>query len=128
MKILLDTCTFIWIVSDPAKLSVRVQQVFSHGEHEFFLSVLSLWEIMILYQINKLGFADDPEKTIERACNTYAIEVLFLYPAAIFVLRDLPFHHKDPFDRMLICQAKAHTMPILTPDPLIQQYRIETIW
>ena len=128
MKLLLDTCTFLWIVTDDDTLSRESRKLFSDPTNDVFLSAISGWEIMLKYSLGKLPLPTPPEQFILTQRSLHHIEALPLREEATVLLPKLPALHKDPFDRMLICQAIQHELTILTPDPLITQYAIRTIW
>lgn len=128
MKILLDTCAFIWITTDAPELSKKARDVFRNPENEIFLSSVSVWEIMVKNNIGKLPLPDEPENFVCLKRQQHAIETLSLTEQAVFHLKKLPKHHQDPFDRMLICQALEHNLTILTSDDKIVQYPVATVW
>ena len=127
MRLLLDTCAFLWIaggepLSDVAAAAVR------EPSNEVLLSAVSAWEIMVKYGNGQLPLPEPPERLIPAERSLRGIATLSLDEDASFHLARLPLLHRDPFDRMLICQAIMHGLPIVTPDPLITQYPIRTIW
>jgi PIN domain nuclease of toxin-antitoxin system len=128
MKLLLDTCTFLWLVTDDDSLSLESRKLFSDPTNDVFLSAISGWEIMLKYSLGKLPLPTPPEQFLSTQRSRHNIEALPLREEATGHLPKLPALHKDPFDRMLICQAIQHELTILTPDPLITQYAIRTIW
>ena len=128
MKILLDTCTFLWIISDDQRLSEHARWLFSDSENEIFLSSISAWEISIKYSLGKLPLPKSPGKYIPEQRELHKIQSLPLKEEATFYLSKLPNLHKDPFDRILICQAITSELIILTPDELIVQYPLRTDW
>lgn len=128
MKLLLDTCTFLWIASDAATLSPLARQLFSDPNQEVFLSSVSAWEISVKYALGKLPLPEPPGTFVPAQRIQHGIEVLPLNEEATLSVAALPLLHKDPFDRMLVCQALVHELTILTPDPLIQQYAVPTAW
>jgi PIN domain nuclease of toxin-antitoxin system len=128
MKLLLDTCTFLWIVTDDNTLTTESRKLFSDPTNDVFLSAISDWEIMLKYSLGKLPLPTPPEQFLSTQRSRHHIEALPLREEATVHLPKLPPLHKDPFDRMLICQAIQHELTILTPDPLITQYAIRTIW
>lgn len=128
MKILLDTCTFLWIINDSKELSARARKLFLDKRNEAFFSVVSVWEIMIKYQLKRLPLPQPPETLIPEQCRLHAIEPLSLASDDVFELRKLPPLHDDPFDRMLVCQALAKNMTLLTPDKVIRDYPAESAW
>jgi PIN domain nuclease of toxin-antitoxin system len=128
MRILLDTCTFLWIVTDAPELSDLARDVFVNPGNEVYLSAVSTWEITIKHTIGRLPLPEAVEKFIPAQREEHGVASLALQEEATLHLTRLPEMHKDPFDRMLICQAIVHGLVILTPDELIMQYPIRCIW
>ena len=128
MRILLDTCTFLWIITDAPELSTRASKQFREPTNEVFLSPVSTLEISIKYAIGRLPLPETPETFIPTQREHHGIETFPLEENAALHLARLPQLHKDPFDRILICQAIIHGMVIMTPDELILQYAIQSIW
>ncbi len=128
MHILLDTCAFLWIISDSPKLTKTARNLFQQPENEVFLSSVSFWEISVKYQLGKLKLPESPRHYIPKQRMNHGIETLAISEADISHLLTLPNVHKDPFDRMLVCQAIEGNMTLLIPDPLIQDYPVKTIW
>lgn len=128
MKVLLDTCAFLWITTDDAQLSESARQIFKNPNNEIFLSSVSAWEIIVKNGIGKLPLPSLADEFIASQRIKHEIDSLPLTEKAVFHLNKLPNHHKDPFDRMLICQAIEHDLTILTSDSLIVQYPVNTVW
>jgi PIN domain nuclease of toxin-antitoxin system len=128
VKVLLDTCTFLWIISDDKSLSPASRDIFSDPSHEIVLSAISVWEILVKYSLGKILLPTPVDQFIPQQRERHGIGTLALEEAATGHLPKLPALHKNPFDRMLICQAIQHELTILTPDPLITQYAIRTVW
>ena len=128
MKLLLDTCTFIWITQGSDRLTPAVFEAFSSPDNTVFLSVISTWEISIKFILGKLTLPLPPKVFIPKERRRHLITKLPLLEDDIFPLTNLPKIHNDPFDRMLICQAIEHGLTILTPDEAIQSYPVKTIW
>ncbi len=128
MRILLDTCTFLWIIRGKPEASRTALTLFSDVNNETFLSSVSAWEIAVKHRLGKLPLGDVPVRYVPAERDKHGIESLPLAEADTLVLDKLPLLHHDPFDRMLICQAIANQMVILTPDPLITQYPVLTRW
>jgi len=128
MRILLDTCTFLWIIRGKPEASRTALTLFSDVNNETFLSSVSAWEIAVKHRLGKLPLGDVPVRYVPAERDKHGIESLPLAEADTLVLDKLPMLHHDPFDRMLICQAIANQMVILTPDPLITQYPVLTRW
>ncbi len=117
MIILTDTCDFLWFISDDPKLPAHRRQAIQDPGNMVFLSAVSSSEIAIKHSIGKLSLPSHPAKYIRDARLKHGISSLPLAEEATLLLADLPLHHKDPFDRMLICQALAHGMTFITSDP-----------
>ncbi len=128
MRILLDTCTFLWIISDAEDLSATAVESFSSPDNEVYLSAVSVWEIAVKFRLGRLPLPDAPERFIPMQRDRHAVASLPLKEEAVGHLLKLPPLHRDPFDRVLICQAIEHELVLLTPDPLILQYPVRTIW
>lgn len=128
MKILLDTSTFLWIITDSPELSKKAKAVYLDEENEVFLSTISAWEIAIKYKLKKLPLPSSPDKYIPYQREQHQINSLALTDEATFFLPKLPDFHKDPFDRMLICQALADNMTLLSSDENIIKYPVQVIW
>jgi len=128
LNILLDTCTFLWIASDNPELSDTARRLFSDPGNEVYLSVASAWEIIIKHKLGKLPLPEPPHEFVKKWRTRHEIDSLPLDEAAVLQLSRLPDYHKDPFDRILICQAIAGGMIILTPDPRITKYPIRSEW
>lgn len=128
MDVLLDTSTFIWVIANPKRLSKRAKDICFNEKNVLYFSVISAWEMQIKYQLNKLPLPETPEKIIQSQIIKHDIVVLPVELENIFLLSTLPPIHKDPFDRMLVCQAKTRKMVILTPDPILRKYTVKTIW
>jgi PIN domain nuclease of toxin-antitoxin system len=128
LNVLLDTCTFLWLVTDRRELSRRARDVFRSPENRLFLSAASAWEIALKHSTGRLWLADPPETFVPRERERHAIEALPIDEADALAAGSLPAIHRDPFDRLLVCQALARRMPILTPDRLIRRYSVTTIW
>jgi PIN domain nuclease of toxin-antitoxin system len=124
MRVLLDTCEFLWLVTGDARLSPKVISVVRDPQNEVFLSVVSFWEISIKHSLGKLPLPQAPEKFISLQREKHFIASLVLDEAAIAQLSTLPTLHRDPFDRMLICQARAHGLTLASSDPLVRQYSV----
>lgn len=128
MDLLLDTCTFLWIANESKELTPKVCTEFSNPENRVFLSSVSYWEILIKYQLNRMKLPESPVQFVPKFREKHGIESLALQEEAVTHLARLPIYHKDPFDRILVCQAIAHGLTIATPDPLIVQYPVRIVW
>jgi PIN domain nuclease of toxin-antitoxin system len=127
MKILLDTCEFLWLVSGDAKLSAAVAAAVRDPDNQVFLSVVSFWEISVKYNLGKLPLPQPPAPFIPLQREKHLIAPLALDEAAVAQLAGLPALHRDPFDRMLVCQAQAHGLTLASTDPLVRQYPVTVL-
>ncbi len=128
MKILLDTCAFLWFAFDSPRLSKHASEVFLDESNELYLSAASVWEISIKHAGGKLSLGQRPDIFIPKARDANAIATLDIDEESALHAGRLPALHADPFDRMLIAQAVVHGMTILTPDPLIERYAVRVRW
>ena len=128
MKLLLDTCTFLWIVAGHPRLSPRAGDVFRSPEHEVYLSAASAWEIAVKHGLGRLPLPEPPERFVPAMRDHHGIESLAIDEESVLQTTRLPALHRDPFDRLLVCQAIVHGMTLLTPDPLVTQYPARVIW
>lgn len=102
--------------------------MFQDPANQAFLSAVSAWEIAVKHGLGKLLLKQPPEIFVPHERVAHKITDLVLREDEVLRVMQLPTLHKDPFDRMLICQALANGLTILTPDPLIRQYPVPTIW
>ena len=128
MRLLLDTHTFLWFISGDGQLSSKARELISDPENEVLLSVASLWEIVIKVGLGKLRLAGSFEEVIPSQLQSNDIEVLGIELAHLSELNHLPQHHKDPFDRLIIAQALAEGMPLLSKDDNFKEYRVQLLW
>ena len=128
MKLLVDTCTFLWIASESPRLSKSAGAAFLDLNNERYLSAASAWEIAIKYASGRLPLPERPDILIPRVREASGIETLEIDEQSALHAGKLPGLHADPFDRMLVAQAIVHGMTILTPDPEIEQYGVRVFW
>lgn len=128
MKALLDTCTFLWIVAGDPALSKPARDAFCDPVNEVYLSAVSTWEITVKHAMGRLPLPEDPSTCVPRWRRDHGIDALPLDEDSTLHLARLPAMHRDPFDRMLICQAIVGGMVLLTPDQALMQYPVRTLW
>jgi PIN domain nuclease of toxin-antitoxin system len=128
MKLLLDTHTFIWWTIQKARLSANALAVMQNPQNELLLSIASLWEMQLKIQLGKLHFNLPLPQLIEDQQRINGLRLLPIDPNHIYTLDQLPFHHKDPFDRLLVAQAIDESLPLLTADPALAAYPVQIIW
>ena len=127
MKFLLDTHIFLWFISRDARLSGSLRQIIRDPENDVYLSVVSIWEVIIKYGLGKLFLPEPPEIYLPRQRRLHLIESLPVDEASVAQLSKLPLLHRDPFDWMLICQALQHNLTIATVDNAIRAYPVPVI-
>lgn len=127
MKLLLDTHAFLYAINQPERLSSKVANMLLDPSVPRWLSAISLWEIAVKIQIGKLDLPRESAYYLKhlQQLRAQVLDVASHHSLGVF---DLPMHHKDPFDRLLIAQAREENMVLLTKDPLIQLYEVETLW
>lgn len=128
MRILLDTHAFLWLVTDDPKVSAPAKAVFLENDNELLLSAVTGFEIAVKYSLGKLGLKEPPKQFISKRIQANALIPLAITIEHTVLLADLPFHHRDPFDRLLVAQALSDSLPILSADTLLSAYGIERIW
>ena len=128
MKVLLDTHTFLWWITDDPKLSLRVRGIISEGENEIFISAATGWEIAIKSQIGRLKLPDEPQRFILEQLKINGMKSLPIEMRHALHVSTLPAYHQDPFDRILIAQAQMEDLPVLSADPEIGKYEVTIIW
>lgn len=122
MRLLLDTNVFLWLISGDARLSGDMRRDIVDTSNEVYLSVISLWEASIKYQLGKLTLPEPPERYLPTQRRRHQIVSLPLNERSVCELAELPPLHRDPFDRMLVWQAISHGLTIVTSDRVIRAY------
>lgn len=128
MRLLLDTCTFLWSVEGGAALSPTVAALLVDPANDVYLSVVSAWEISVKHAMGKLPLPEPPERFVPNQRQARGIEPWPLDEEAALYLHRLPAHHRDPFDRMLVCQALVGGLTLVTPDEHIARYPVRVLW
>ena len=128
MNLLLDTCTFLWVIDRVDQLSPGVRELLEDSTSALILHQASAWEIQIKYQTGKLGLRDRPEIIVREGLNRHGIAYHRMTDEAIWHLEKLPEHHRDPFDRLLISHALTEGLKLVTPDPRIHDYPVLCVW
>jgi len=127
MRLLLDTHIFLWFISGDKRLPKSIQESIQNFDNEIYLSVVSLWETIIKFQLGKLPLPEPPEIYLPKQRERHLISSLELNESSVSRLTELPLLHRDPFDRMLICQAIEHDMTIVTVDDLVRSYPVSLL-
>ena len=128
MKLLLDTCTFLWWCEGSDRIPASIRAHVSDPTNEVFLSTVSVGEIALKHGLGKLPLPQPPEHFVPEQRERHAFQSLPVDEASVLQMPKLPSIHNDPFDRILICQAIEHGMTLVTPDHLIAQYPVRLSW
>lgn len=128
MRLLLDTCTFLWFIARDARLPQSLVEKIGSPDNEVFLSAISLWEASVKQKLGKIVLPEDAGEYLPKQRQRHQIESLALDEDSVTHLKRLPELHRDPFDRILICQALEKAFTLVTPDEAIRQYPIKTLW
>ena len=126
MSFLLDTHTLLWFLFNSPELSKKALEKIQSNEN-VYVSIISLWEIEIKKSIKKLDI-DYSCSELVGLCGKENIDLLQVLPKHIDKIKDLPFIHRDPFDRLLIAQAQSENLTIITKDLIIPKYDVKTMW
>ncbi len=127
MQLLVDTHIFLWYVTDDSQLSSIHKQAIQEPTNLVFFSSVSASEIAIKYSIRKLSLPQHPSLYVPHLRKQHQFLELPLEEASSLMLADLPLLHKDPFDRLLICQALSHGLTLITDDELILKYDVPSL-
>lgn len=128
MKLLLDTHAFLWFLMGSANLSANARALIENPANENLISVASLWEMAIKVSFGKLILSAPFDELIPQQLNSNGIGLLSIRIDHLSLLTLLPFHHRDPFDRLLIAQAITEQMPVLSIDAAFDNYGVTRLW
>ena len=128
MRLLLDTHTFLWWITDSHSLSKKVRGFIADGRNALYWSAASSWEVSIKYALGRLPLPEPPEEFLPRELSKNRIESLHIIDAHAFRAGQLPRHHLDPFDRMLIAQAQAESLVLVSNDKQLSLYNVDIRW
>ena len=127
MSILLDTHVFVWAVSENDRLKPSVKALLSDPDQPVFFSAVSAMEVAIKWSVGKLQLPKHPNQLIGEFLENSGFTQLAVTIKEAVAVADLPFHHKDPFDRLLIAQAKTNGLRLMTADPVLEKYDVDVI-
>jgi len=128
MKYLLDTVAFLWSVDAQDRLNTRTKEILEDQAAELFLSPVVSWEIVIKVTRGRLTLARSVSETLDLAFAKFAMQAQPITHAHTLMLGELPAIHNDPFDRMLVAQARSEKLILVTADSVIEKYPVETLW
>jgi len=128
MRLLIDTHTFLWFIMGNSKLSLKARALIEEEGNEKLLSTASLWEMAIKISLGKLSFAEPFSELIPQQIEINGIKLLNIGINHLSRLTSLPFHHRDPFDRLLVAQCIVERLPLASADSVFDDYPVERIW
>jgi PIN domain nuclease of toxin-antitoxin system len=128
VKVLLDTHVLLWWLAAPERLSTRASQVIGARANTLHWSAASSWEVAIKSALGRIELPSKPRTFLPRVLREQAIEALDITQAHALGVAELPPHHRDPFDRMLVVQARLEKLSILSADEVFERYDVRRIW
>jgi len=128
MKFLIDTHTFLWFIEDNNRLPQRARELMEDANNELFLSIASLWEIAIKISIGKLEPYQTFDNIFVQHLERNNIQLLPISVEHLAAVSQLPRHHGDPFDRLLIAQAQVENLSIISADATFDAYAVTRLW
>ncbi len=128
MRILLDTHTFLWWAADNSALSDEARKVIRNSRNDCFVSIVSCWEMAIKASIGKLRLTMPVERFVTEQSAENGFLQLSIEFRHVCKVESLPFHHRDPFDRLIVAQSSLEKMPVVSADKTLDLYGIKRIW
>jgi len=128
MKLLLDTCAFLWLAARPSKLSAAATAAINDPAQELHLSDVSIWEIVLKHAAGKLPLPEAPRIWIPRQIDFFQLRSVNIGSEALFRSGELPPVHQDPFDRLLASQALSEPFRLISPDAPFRAYGVSCVW
>lgn len=127
MSILIDTHVFLWAAGIQGKLSSGARSILEDPEQPIFFSAVSAWEIAVKWSKGRLDLPSKPSEVVQHIVSTANFTQLGIGIRDACFVAELPFHHKDPFDRLLIAQARTNGLRLMTADPILERYDVDVI-
>lgn len=128
MKLLLDTHALLWWHEDDGRLSAPAREAIQDVAHAVAISVVSVWEIQIKLQLGKLTLRDSLPRLLEQQLAVNRLSLLPITLPHILALEQLPLHHRDPFDRLLLAQARVEGYTLVSRDAALAAYPVPLLW
>ena len=128
MNYLLDTHTFLWFINDDVALSPTAKLTIEASENDVYLSIASIWEMAIKVSLGKLAIPSPFMDFVMTQVDENGINLLDIKPIHLVGILNMPFYHRDPFDRLIISQAKYENLTIIGNDTLFSNYAIRLLW
>jgi PIN domain nuclease of toxin-antitoxin system len=128
LRLLLDTCVFLWLCAEPKRLSAKARRALGEAEAEIVLSDVSVMEISLKWMSGKIALPAPPRSWVAEQTRIWSATLIPITRGIIYRSTELPSHHRDPFDRLLVSTALENSLPLLTPDEWLNRYPVECIW
>lgn len=128
MRLLLDTCVFLWLATEPSRLSQAATNALDNEQNELFLSDVSIWEITLKHKAGKLPLPDAPRVWVPEELQFHGIQSVPIVSEAMFVAGELPGDHRDPFDRLIGAHAQLGGFQFVSPDDAFTTLGIDCLW
>jgi PIN domain nuclease of toxin-antitoxin system len=128
LRLLLDTCTFIWLVSAPQRLGKGAASALDRADAALVLSDVSVWEIGLKWRSGKIRLPRPPRAWIEEQARRWDLQRQRISRAHLYRETELAEHHRDPFDRLLVAQALEEALTIVSPDADLRRYPVPMLW
>ena len=128
MRVLLDTHAMYWYIEDDPQLSAAAQTLIQDASNEVLISPASYWEIAIKISLNKWHLNRSYAEFIDVALNQYGFQILPILPTHTAAVSTMPFHHRDPFDRLIVAQALVEQISVVSADSALDAYGVGRLW
>jgi PIN domain nuclease of toxin-antitoxin system len=128
VRLLLDTHAFLWYVLDDQQLTAKARALISDSNNEINVSPASYWEIAIKISVGKYSLSEPLDAFIDREMAANDLQILHIAPQHAAIVSTMPFHHRDPFDRLIVAQAIVEQTPIISGDPVLDAYGVTRLW
>jgi PIN domain nuclease of toxin-antitoxin system len=128
VRLLLDTCVFLWLATEPSRLSQTATNTLDDEQNELFLSDVSIWEITLKHKAGKLALPDAPRRWVPDELQFHGIQSVPILSEAMFVAGELPGDHRDPFDRLIAAHVQLGGFQLVSPDDAFKTLGIDLLW
>lgn len=128
MRLLLDTHAFLWFVLNDPSLSLKAREFIADGDNEVFVSPASYWELAIKISLGKYSLSEEFDGFFASQLAQNDFTILPIQVRHVAALSRLPFHHRDPFDRMLVAQAMVEEISLVSGDGVLKEYHVDVVW
>lgn len=125
--VLLDTRVWLWLLAEPERVRPEVQERLRQPATALYLSAVSTWEIAIKYRLGRLSLPEAPSRFVPSRMRVTSVRALLVTHEQAAAVADLPLHHRDPFDRLLVAQAQLEQPSLVTADPAMTSYDVEVV-